>query len=167
MFTSVAPKVPTGAGKLLKADLIADQFRFDIQNTISTITRSSFKKPKLVGILAVSASKPSETYAEFTKKTCEALGVEYVLKKVGEEISEGGSGSSAAEDQGSVEDAIIEANADDSVGGIMVGLLCEYHRQRFPILASCFRSTIPSSEAFRIIIFSKLVLRCILAISLR
>lgn len=119
-------EIPTGAGKLLKADPIADQFRSDIQKSIAALNTSpSSRKPKLVGILAASASKPSETYAEFTRKTCEALGVEYVLKRVGDDPSASQAGNSSAiepanEGQGSIEDAIIEANGDDSVGGIMV-----------------------------------------------
>ena len=58
------------------------------------------------------ANKPSEVYAEFTRKQCQALGVELVLKKVG--------GNEGGEGQGAIEDAIIEANADDSVHGILV-----------------------------------------------
>lgn len=98
-----------GAGKLLKADDIAAPFRSDIQSSIA----SSPIKPriKLVGILAggALANKPSEVYAEFTKKQCETMGVEYVLRKVDE-----------VDGQGAIEDAIIEANRDESVQGIMV-----------------------------------------------
>lgn len=111
--TSAKPGPAPGNGKLLKADSIAELFRADIQKGIA----ASSTKPKLVGILAsgsvtVSGSRdahPSEVYAEFTRKTCEALGVEYVLRRV-----------EGAEGQGAVEDAIIEANRDDSVRGIMV-----------------------------------------------
>ena len=110
------PKRPTvatteGAGKLLKADSIAELFRSDIQRSIAA---SPIKPIKLVGILATGslANKPSEVYAEFTRKQCEVLGVELVLKKVG--------GNEGGEGQGAIEDAIIEANADDSVHGILV-----------------------------------------------
>lgn len=97
-----------GVGKLLKADDIAAPFRSDIESAIGS---SSVRPIKLVGILAggTLGNKPSEVYAEFTRKQCEALGVEYVLKKVDE-----------GEGQGTIEDAIIEANMDDSVRGIMV-----------------------------------------------
>lgn len=110
------PKRPTvatteGSGKLLKADSIAELFRSDIQRSIAA---SPIKPIKLVGILATGslANKPSEVYAEFTRKQCEALGVELVLKKVG--------GDEGGEGQGAIEDAIIEANADNSVHGILV-----------------------------------------------
>lgn len=105
-----APKAAEGAGKLLKADDIAALFRSDIQQSISS---SPIKPIKLVGILAggALANKPSEVYAEFTRKQCEALGVEYMLKKVDE-----------IEGQGAIEDAIIEVNKDESVRGIMVSI---------------------------------------------
>jgi len=112
----LTPKRPTvaateGAGKLVKADSIAELFRSDIQRSIAA---SPIKPIKLVGILATGslANKPSEVYAEFTRKQCEALGVELVLKKVG--------GNEGGEGQGAIEDAIIEANADNSVHGILV-----------------------------------------------
>jgi methylenetetrahydrofolate dehydrogenase (NAD+) len=106
------PTATEGVGKLLKADSIAELFRSDIQRTISA---SRIKPIKLVGILASGSlsNNPSEVYAEFTRKQCETLGVEYVLKKVGGDEGEG---------QGAIEDAIIEANGDDSVHGILVSI---------------------------------------------
>ncbi|KAF8897860.1 hypothetical protein BD779DRAFT_1608349 [Infundibulicybe gibba] len=62
--------------------------------------------PKLVGILSTS-SAPSKFYADFTKKQCDALGVEFVLKRTGAALS-----SELGEGEG--------ANEDDSVHGIMV-----------------------------------------------
>jgi methylenetetrahydrofolate dehydrogenase (NAD+) len=73
------------------------------------------RPPKLVGILSTSA-KPSQFYADFTKKQCDELGFEFVLKKTGAAISE----DLAAGD--GVEEAIIEANEDEGVDGIMVSL---------------------------------------------
>lgn len=67
----------------------------------------------MVGILSTAAA-PSKFYAEFTRKQCDDLGVEFVLKKVGSALDEGLS------DGEGVEEAIIEANEDDSVDGIMV-----------------------------------------------
>jgi len=100
---------PTGKGLLLKADLIADTFRGE---TVQAL-RSLPKPPKLVGILATSAA-PSRFYAEFTKKQCTSLGFEFVLKEIGAALSpENGEGDG-------VEEAIMEANGDDSVDGIMV-----------------------------------------------
>ncbi|KAH9899500.1 NAD(P)-binding protein [Cubamyces lactineus] len=98
-----------GKGVLLKADPIANTFRDEIKSALTSSTR----KPKLVGILATT-SAPSKFYAEFTKKQCDALGVEFVLRKVGAAADE-----SLAPGEG-VEEAIIEANEDDSVDGIMV-----------------------------------------------
>ncbi len=98
-----------GKGVLLKADSIAETFRKEIKSALSSAPRT----PKLVGILATS-SAPSKFYSEFTKKQCDALGVEFVLKKTGSAADE-----SLAPGEG-VEEAIIEANEDDSVDGIMV-----------------------------------------------
>ncbi|KAJ3551727.1 hypothetical protein NM688_g4540 [Phlebia brevispora] len=99
----------SGKGVLLKADPIAKTFRDEIKAALD----SSPRPPKLVGILSTS-SAPSKFYAEFTKKQCEDLGVEFVLKKIG-------AATDPTLDEGEgVEEAIIEANNDDSVDGIMV-----------------------------------------------
>lgn len=97
-------------GLLLKADSIAAPFHSEVQTAISNRPR----KPRLVGILSTS-SAPSKSYAAFTKKQCEALGLEFVLKEVGAAVGGGGGG----EGEG-VEEAIIEANGDEGVDGIMV-----------------------------------------------
>ena len=97
-------------GLLLKADPIAAAFRDEVKGFLESCSRP----PKLVGILATS-SAPSKNYAEFTRKQCEELGVEFVLKRTG---------AAASPDLGEgdgVEEAIIEANVDESVHGIMVG----------------------------------------------
>ena len=99
----------TGKGVLLKSDAIAETFRAEIKSALSTASRP----PKLVGILSTAAA-PSKFYAEFTKKQCDALGVEFVLKKTGAAEDE-----SLAPGEGA-EEAIIEANEDDSIDGIMV-----------------------------------------------
>ena len=94
---------------LLKSDAIAETFRAEIKAELSSAPRV----PKLVGILATSAA-PSKFYAEFTKKQCDAFGVEFVLKKTGQAEDE-----TLAPGEG-VEEAIIEANGDDTIDGIMV-----------------------------------------------
>jgi len=104
MSTTDTPK-----GLLLKADPIAQAFRSEIQSAIA----SSDRPCKLVGILSTAAA-PSKFYAEFTQRQCIELGVEFVLKKTGSALDEG-----LADGEG-VEEAIIEANEDDSVDGIMV-----------------------------------------------
>ena len=100
-----------GKGILLKADPIANAFRDEIKAALHECPRP----PRLVGILATSAA-PSKFYSEFTRKQCEDLGVDYVLKKVGAAAD-----SSLDEGEG-VEDAIIDANNDETVDGIMVGI---------------------------------------------
>jgi methylenetetrahydrofolate dehydrogenase (NAD+) len=100
----------TGKGLLLHADRIAATFREEVKRSLA----QGSSPPKLVGILATS-SAPSKYYADFTKKQCDELGVEFVLKKTGAaDTGELGEGEG-------VEEAIIEANQDDSVDGIMVG----------------------------------------------
>lgn len=99
----------TGKGLLVKADLIANAFRDEVKRALGDRTQ----RPKLVGILSTSAA-PSKFYADFTRKQCEELGVEFLLKKTGAALS-----TDLAEGEG-VEEAIIESNEDDSVDGIMV-----------------------------------------------
>lgn len=112
MSSSAAPK-----GVLLKSDSIASKFSEEVKNTLASRSR----KPKLVGILST-ASAPSRSYAEFTRKQCEALGIEFQLKETGAAL-----GQDAPDGEGA-EDAIIEANGDSSVDGIMVRLLIMHLR---------------------------------------
>lgn len=130
---------------LLKADPIASAFRDEIKTGIS----QSPRPPKLVGILATSAA-PSKFYAEFTKKQCDDLGVEFVLKKIGAAAD-----PSLSEGEG-VEEAIIEANNDDSVDGIMVcvslllrlgcfmtPISCHFLNERCTTLSSAYSRFVP------------------------
>ncbi|GAA5963025.1 hypothetical protein JCM3765_006755 [Sporobolomyces pararoseus] len=91
---------------------IAKPFRSAIQQTTSSLS----PRPKLVGILA-NSNAPSRAYASWTAKACEAVGIEYELREVG--IVKQGKEEGTAE-QGEVEEAILGANEDDSVNGIMV-----------------------------------------------
>lgn len=99
----------SGKGLLLKADPIAAEFHNEVKLSLGQASR----RPRLVGILATS-SAPSKFYAEFTKKQCEDLGVEFILKKTGAADT-----GDLGEGEG-VEEAIIEANEDESIDGIMV-----------------------------------------------
>lgn len=99
----------SGKGILLKADVIADTFRDEVKTSLAQCPRP----PRLVGILATSSS-PSKHYADFTKKQCDALGVDFVLRKTG------AAENSRLEEGDGVEEAIIEANEDPDVDGIMV-----------------------------------------------
>lgn len=118
----MATEPPTApVGKLLKADDIAAPYRADVESAIAIFTNKS-RKPRLIGILATD-SKPSEMYAEFTRKTCEGMGVEFVLRRVGAAALKGREGEvvdSDAEGDGGLESSIIEANEDPTVDGIMV-----------------------------------------------
>ncbi|KZP02386.1 NAD(P)-binding protein [Athelia psychrophila] len=99
----------TGKGLLVKGETIGDTFRDEVKSSLAQRPRP----PRLVGILGTSSS-PSKFYAEFTKKQCDSLGVDFVLKLTGAADNvEFGEGEG-------VEEAIIEANEDRDVDGIMV-----------------------------------------------
>lgn len=110
--TVLTGEMSTPKGLLQSAEPIAETFREEVKNTLAVASRI----PKLVGILSAS-SAPSRAYAEFTKKQCEALGVAFDLRAIG-----AASSGELGEGEG-VEEAIIEANEDDSVDGIMVCLM--------------------------------------------
>ncbi|KAG9016195.1 hypothetical protein FRB93_011669 [Tulasnella sp. JGI-2019a] len=120
-MSSEIPAIPSG--KLMKADPIAALYRADVETAINAFTsKHSGKRPRIVGILATD-SKPSEMYAEFTRKTCEGMGVDFVLKRVGGAVpnaTEGEEASGEAVDGEGLESSIIEANEDSDVDGIMV-----------------------------------------------
>ncbi|QRV72526.1 methylenetetrahydrofolate dehydrogenase (NAD+) [Ceratobasidium sp. AG-Ba] len=111
MAAPVQPIVHSGVGKLVKADGIAAKFRKDIEEALAEPSARP-RKPCLLGILSTS-SAPSRSYAQFTKKTCEAIGIEFVLKEVGGALEGGIDGEG-------LEEAIIEGNEDVNVDGIMV-----------------------------------------------
>jgi methylenetetrahydrofolate dehydrogenase (NAD+) len=114
--TDPAP-APAPKGLLLKAETIAEPFLAEVKaslaNSVSQSART--RAPKLVGILAT-ANAPSRSYSEFTRRQCVALGIEFELREVGGALPDGVGGA----DGDGVEEAIIEANADDAVDGIMV-----------------------------------------------
>lgn len=60
--------------------------------------------------------------SQFTKRACEALGITFDLRLVGQ-----ANDSSVALGEG-VEEAIVEANNDDAVGGVMVCLCASVTR---------------------------------------
>lgn len=104
-----SPEDTSGKGLLMKADVIATTYEKELSDNLQNCSRAL----KLVGILSTS-SAPSRSYAEFTRKQCEKLGVSFVLKAVGAALD-----PKMGEGEG-VEEAIIEANDDNSVDGIMV-----------------------------------------------
>jgi methylenetetrahydrofolate dehydrogenase (NAD+) len=102
----------TGAGILINSESIAMPWREEILKSLKKCT----KPPRLVGILST-ASGPSNMYAEFTRKTCEELQIDFILRKVGAALDEDDA------DAGDVEEAIIECNQDPMVDGIMAKAL--------------------------------------------
>jgi methylenetetrahydrofolate dehydrogenase (NAD+) len=106
---------PAPKGLLLKAETIAEPFLAEVKASLADISQSRTRAPKLVGILAT-ANAPSRSYSEFTRRQCTALGIEFELREVGTALPDGEGGA----DGDGVEEAIIEANADDAVDGIMV-----------------------------------------------
>ena len=116
-------------GLLLKADSIAAAFRDEVKQSLEQCRI----RPKLVGILATS-SAPSMNYAEYTKKQCDELGVEFTLIKTGAAVS-------PDLDEGyGVEEAIIEANEDNSVHGIMVKF---FFLRMYGLTYICFKVYFP------------------------
>jgi methylenetetrahydrofolate dehydrogenase (NAD+) len=121
---------PAPKGILLKADTIAEPFAAEVKAGLANSTSRS-RPPKLVGILAAS-NAPSRSYAEFTRKQCVGLGIEFELREVGpalrgREAGANGASVDVTSNGDGVEEAIIEANADDAVDGIMVcALSCTF-----------------------------------------
>lgn len=97
--------------RTITGEAVASPFR----TAITTYTATASPRPKLLGLLA-NASAPSRSYAEWTAKACKAVGIDYELREIGGR-EEGADGTA---DQGEIEEAILEANMDDSVHGIMV-----------------------------------------------
>jgi methylenetetrahydrofolate dehydrogenase (NAD+) len=128
---------PPPKGILLKADTVAEPFIAEVKASLANCTSRS-RPPKLVGILA-SANAPSRSYAEFTRKQCVGLGIEFELREVGAALRGRDAGANGASVDGTsngdgVEDAIIEANADDTVHGIMVRVLsCTFRPRKLSI----------------------------------
>ncbi|GAA6063818.1 hypothetical protein JCM10212_001649 [Sporobolomyces blumeae] len=109
---SMASSQPEQTAVTVLGEHIAKPFRSLIQHTTADLS----PRPKLVGILA-NSNAPSRAYAQWTAKACEAVGIEYELREVGV-VKEGKEEGTA--EQGEVEEAILDANEDDSVNGIMV-----------------------------------------------
>jgi|SRR6266850_2525398 len=105
---------PAPKGVLLKAETIAEPFLAEVKASLASVSQSRTRAPKLVGILAT-ANAPSRSYAEFTRRQCVALGIEFELREVGAALPDGVGGA----DGDGVEEAIIDANADGTVDGIM------------------------------------------------
>lgn len=88
------------AGRTILASTIAKQYIDEITTQVKALDF----KPKLVGFLA-NDDPAAQMYANWTGKTCESLGFTYDLVKV---------------DKNDLESALINANSNDDVNGIMV-----------------------------------------------
>lgn len=97
------------AGRTILASGISKSYSQEIAQKCQTISSSIMsppgKKPFLVGFLA-NDDPAAESYANWTKKTCEEMGFEYQLRRV--------------QNKDFLEERIIEANNDDAVDGIMI-----------------------------------------------
>lgn len=150
-MSTETPKAPQG--KLMKADPIAALYRTDVEAAICAFSfKHAGRRPRIVGILATD-SKPSEMYAEFTRKTCEGMGVDFVLKRVGGAVLKA-EGEGEGPDGEGLEGSIIEANEDSGVDGIMVSG-CSRLILQMSLNSVCPRCIIQSSEGFKIITYSK------------
>ena len=117
-------------GKLASAVSIANPFQTSIAEAITARRQKGQKTPKLVGILAT-PSPPSVAYAQWTKKACEQVGIEFEIWQTWSESEKKEDAMDGVEEQSTqqrpnsdleadVEDLIIAANANDSIHGIMV-----------------------------------------------
>ncbi len=88
------------AATLIDPSVLAETYRNEIRADIARLSRP----PLLVGILSAEEG-PSRTYAEYTRKACEAVGVGFDLRML---------------PRMEVEAAIRAANADPQVDGIIV-----------------------------------------------
>ncbi|CCE64344.1 hypothetical protein TPHA_0H01380 [Tetrapisispora phaffii CBS 4417] len=92
-------------GRTILASNIAKTFIDEIQNKVLNVKKIKPEGPLLVGFLS-NDDPAAEMYANWTKKTCESMGIRYELRRI--------------DDSDFLEEAIIEANRDDDVNGIMV-----------------------------------------------
>lgn len=108
--------------RTVNASEVAANYTSEISSAIQTSlsSSSSAKRPKLVGILCGQKDSPSVTYADWTKKACESVGIEYELRLIETDKEEsdaegqesvGGAALGAAD----LETAILEANVDPLV----------------------------------------------------
>lgn len=90
----------TPVGRTILASTIAKTYITEVEDGVKQLGRS----PKLVGFLA-NDDPAARMYAEWTGKTSESVGFTYELRVVDKEL---------------LEEAIIDANEDDAVDGILV-----------------------------------------------
>mmetsp|Transcript_37295 Transcript_37295/g.76447 ORF Transcript_37295/g.76447 Transcript_37295/m.76447 type:complete len:328 (+) Transcript_37295:32-1015(+) len=97
----------SGPAEKVKADEIAAPHREEIRATIAGLKEKGVT-PLLVGFLA-QGDPSAKKYAEWTGKACEADGIKFELREV---------------DKMDLEDALVAANNDPNVHGIMIYYPC-------------------------------------------
>lgn len=90
--------------KVILADTIAKKMMAEVKETLTKLQSTPNSKPTLSAFLA-NDDPAAAQYADWSKKTCEENGFNFNLVKVQKEL---------------LEDAIVAANNDDTVDGIIV-----------------------------------------------
>ncbi|KAK3330423.1 hypothetical protein B0H66DRAFT_469136 [Apodospora peruviana] len=90
--------------KVILSDTIAKKLLAEVRETLAKVQDPNATKPTLAAFLA-NDDPAAAQYADWSKKTCEENGFNFDLRKVDKEV---------------LEDAIVAANQDDSVDGIIV-----------------------------------------------
>mmetsp|Transcript_19712 Transcript_19712/g.47601 ORF Transcript_19712/g.47601 Transcript_19712/m.47601 type:complete len:385 (-) Transcript_19712:152-1306(-) len=92
-------------GVKVNAGVVAKPFREEIKAKVEAMKHAGFEPPLLVGLLA-NKDPAAKKYAEWTGKACRADGLRYELRVLDDPID--------------VESALIDANEDPRVHGIIV-----------------------------------------------
>ncbi|KAK3365300.1 hypothetical protein B0T24DRAFT_431443 [Lasiosphaeria ovina] len=90
--------------KVILADTIAKKLLAEVRDSLAQVQSSAAARPTLAAFLA-NDDPAAAQYAEWSKKTCEENGFDFDLRKVNKEV---------------LEEAIVAANQDDAVDGIIV-----------------------------------------------
>ncbi|KAK2069675.1 hypothetical protein P8C59_004230 [Phyllachora maydis] len=90
--------------RVILAETIANKLLAEVQQTKATVQMTGAGRPCLAAFLA-NDDPAALKYAEWSKKTCEENGFDFDLRSVGKEV---------------LEEAIVAANEDPAVHGIMV-----------------------------------------------
>ncbi|WFC99952.1 methylenetetrahydrofolate dehydrogenase (NAD(+)) [Malassezia yamatoensis] len=117
-------------GRLLQATAIAKPFQDSIEAEVRKRKEANLSVPKLVGILA-KPNPPSIAYAEWTRKACTAVGINFEIWKTWDDADEASNAEQATDQKKSdslqnfgleadVEDLILAANRDESIDGVMI-----------------------------------------------
>lgn len=98
--------------RVVNASEVAKPFSAEITQQIEASVAAGNKKPKLVGFLCGSKDSPSAVYADWTRKACESVGIDYELRRIADEEEAEQTGSETLGGAADLEAAILEANSD-------------------------------------------------------